>query len=159
MDKEKKLLWLFDVLKTFWAEINTWSLVILKWTGENWWKVAIVSVTSFVLTLVGCTVMITNLPSNYFIGSYKEHRINNPFVRFFVSLIKNIVGLLLIIVGALMCLLPGPGLLNVLAGLIISDFPGKKRLARRIIRIRSVFLTANKIRLHFKRQPLELEET
>lgn len=161
MDKEKKLLWLFDVLKTFWAEISTWSLVILKWTGENWWIVAIVSVTSFILTVVGCAVMITNLPSNYFIGSYKERRINNPFVRFFVSLIKNIVGLLLIIVGALMSLpaVPGQGLLTVLAGLIISDFPGKKRLARRIIRIRTVYLTANKIRLHFKRQPLKLEKT
>ncbi len=157
MDKEKKLLRLFDILKTFWAEISTWSLVILKWTGENRWKVAIVSVLSFVLTVAGCAVMITNLPANYFIGSYKERRINNPFVRFFVSLIKNIVGFLLIIVGALMCLLPGQGLLTVLAGLIISDFPGKKRLARRIICIRTVYLTANKIRLHFKRQPLQLE--
>ena len=105
--------------------------------------------------------MITHLPSNYFIGSYQERRIENLFLRFVVSVIKNIVGFLLIVVGALMSLpgVPGQGLLTVLAGLIISDFPGKKRLARRIIRIRTVYLTANKIRLHFKRQPLKLEKT
>ena len=160
MDKEKKLLWLFDVLKTFWAEISTWSLAFLKWAGENWEIVVTVSVSSFVLTVVGCVVMITNLPSNYFIGSYRERRIENPFVRFFVSLIKNIVGFLLIVVGALMSLpgVPGQGLLTVLAGLIISDFPGKKRLARRIIRIRTVYVAANKIRSHFRRHPLELDE-
>ena len=153
-------MWLIDVMKTCWTEISVWSLVILKWTGENWRIVAIVSVTSFVLTVVGCVVMITNLPSNYFIGSYKERRIKNPFLRFFVSLLKNIVGIFLIIVGVLMSLpaVPGQGLLTVLVGLIISDFPGKKRLARRIIRIRTVYLAANKIRLHFKREPLELEE-
>ena len=153
-------MWLFDVLKTCWQEISVWSSIFLEWVGENWEIVVIASVASFVLTGVGCVVMITYLPSNYFIGSYQERRIKNPFIRFFVSLIKNVAGFLLIIVGALMSLpaVPGQGLLTVLTGLIISDFPGKKCLARRIIRIRTVYLTANKIRLHFKRQPLELEE-
>ena len=161
MDKENNLLWLFDVLQTCWQGISEWSVSFLKWAGENWEVVVTVSVSSFVLTLVGCVVMITNLPSNYFMDSYEERRIINPFVRFFVSVIKNVIGLFLIVVGALMSVpgVPGQGLLTILAGLIISDFPGKKRLARRIIRIRTVYLAANKIRLFFKRPPLELEET
>lgn len=161
MDKENNLLWLFDVLQTGWQGISEWSVSFLKWAGENWEIVVTVSVSSFVLTVVGCVVMITNLPSNYFMDSYEERRIINPFVRFFVSVIKNVIGLFLIVVGALMSVpgVPGQGLLTILAGLIISDFPGKKRLARRIIRIRTVYLAANKIRLFFKRPPLELEET
>lgn len=161
MDKENNLLWLFDVLRTCWQGISEGSVSFLKWAGENWEIVVTVSVSSFVLTVVGCVVMITHLPSNYFLGSHKERRIINPFMRFFVSVIKNIVGFFLIVVGALMSVpgVPGQGLLTVLAGLIISDFPGKKRLARRIIRIRTVYLAANKIRLFFKRPPLELEET
>ena len=69
-------------------------------------------------------------------------------------------GLLLIVVGALLSVpgVPGQGLLTILSGLIISDFPGKKRLARRIIRIHAVYLAANKIRTSFKRPPLILNE-
>jgi UPF0716 family protein affecting phage T7 exclusion len=75
-----------------------------------------------------------------------------------VFVLKNLVGGVFIVVGALMLVLPGQGLLTILSGLIISDFPGKKRLARKIIRIRAVFLAANKIRQQFNRPPLILVE-
>ena len=110
------------------------------------------------LSIAGCAALITFLPPDYFTKTNQGQHIKNPILRFFVALLKNLVGAVLIIMGLLMTVLPGQGLLTILAGLIISDFPGKKRLARRIIRIRAVYLAANKIRTSFKRPPLLLNE-
>ncbi len=125
----------------------------------NHWKfVGIISGISLILSIVGCAALITFLPPDYFDETKHIRPIKNPVLRFFVSVLKNIIGALLIIVGALLAVpgIPGQGLLTILAGLIISDFPGKKKLARRIIRMKTVFLAANKIRSHFNRPPLIL---
>ncbi len=153
-------MWLLETLKTWWHDFSGLVLFFLTWAKDNWKLIGIISVSSFVLSIVGCTVLITYLPSDYFTSTYQRRHIKNPIVRFFVSLLKNIVGFLIVIVGALMSVpgVPGQGLLTILVGLIISDFPGKRRLVNRIIRIRAVYSAANKIRICFKRQPLALDE-
>ena len=153
-------MWLIDAFLVCWQEISSWFFAFIGLARAHWVIILIISISSFVLTIVGCALMITNLPSNYFLHAYRERRIKNHFLRFFVSLLKNIVGFIIVVFGALMSLpgVPGQGLLTILVGLIISDFPGKKRLVNRIIRIRAVYMAANKIRLLFKRPPLELEE-
>ena len=135
---------------------------------NNWLFFLIFSGVSFVLSIVGCVVLITMLPPDYFLDSKQIHPIRNPIIRnfrspilrFLTAILKNLIGLLLVIIGALLSLpgVPGQGLLTILAGLIISDFPGKKRLARRIISIRVVYIGANKIRIRFKRPPFVLDE-
>jgi len=152
-------LWLIDALKICWQVISGWCVALLQLIAEHWLFVGIFSGTSLVLSIVGCAVLITFLPSDYFTETKQGQHIKNPILRIFVSLLKNLVGGVLIIVGALMAVpgIPGQGLLTILSGLIISDFPGKKRLARRIIRSRTVFIAANKIRGLFKRPPLVLE--
>lgn len=100
------------------------------------------------------------LPHDYFLESRQIHPIKNHVLRFFVAILKNLIGLVLIIVGILLSLpgVPGQGLLTILVGLIISDFPGKKRLVRRIISIRVVNLGANEIRKRFNRPRFVLDE-
>lgn len=44
------------------------------------------------------------------------------------------VGVCLILMGCVMLIVPGPGLLTLLMGLYITDFPGKASLAGRIKR-------------------------
>lgn len=151
-------MWLIDALKACWQEISGWFVALRELIEAYGLFVLIFSVTSLVLSIAGCTALITFLPHDYFTETKQGQHIKNPILRFFVSLLKNLVGGVLIIVGALMLLLPGQGLLTILSGLVISDFPGKKRLARHIIRIRAVFTAANKIREYFKRPPLVLEE-
>ena len=160
-------MWLIDALKTCWQVIsggfvNLWQVfkILLGLIANHWLFVLIFSGTSLVLSIVGCAALITFLPPDYFTKTNQGRHIKNPILRFLVSLLKNLVGGVLIIIGALLAVpgVPGQGLLTILSGLIISDFPGKKRLARRIIHTRTIFLAANKIRAHFKRPPLILEE-
>ena len=137
-----------------------WIFTLLQLIKDHYLFVITFSVTSLVFSIVGCAALITFLPPDYFTETNQGHTIKNPILRFFLSVLKNLVGGLLIVVGALLAVpgIPGQGLLTILAGLIISDFPGKKRLARKIIRIRAVFLAANKIRQQFNRPPLILVE-
>ena len=152
-------MWLIDALKICWQVISGWFLLFLQLIANHWLFVGIFSGTSLVLSIVGCAALITFLPPDYFDETKRVRPIKNPVLRFFVSLLKNLVGGMLIVVGALLAVpgVPGQGLLTILSGLIISDFPGKKRLARRIIRMRAIFLAANKIRERFNRPPLVLE--
>ena len=154
-------MWLIDALKTCWLVISGWIVTLLQLIKDHYLFVIIFSVISLVLSIVGCAVLITFLPPDYFTETNQGRHIKNPILRFFLSVLKNLVGGLLIVVGALLAVpgIPGQGLLTILSGLIISDFPGKKRLARKIIRIRAVYLAANKIRQRFNRPPLILVET
>ena len=135
-----------------------WIFTLLQLIKDHYLFVITFSATSLVLSIVGCAALITFLPPDYFTETNQGRHIKNPILRFFVFVLKNLVGGVFIVVGALMLVLPGQGLLTILSGLIISDFPGKKRLARKIIRIRAVFLAANKIRQQFNRPPLILVE-
>ena len=141
-----------ETLKTYWQITSDWFFA-------NWVLLAIFSGASFIGSVAGCAVLIISLPPDYFKTEKRTRRIKNPVLRICLSALKNLFGGLLIVMGLLLSLpgVPGQGILTILAGLIVSDFPGKRRLERRIIRIPAVFSAANAIRYRFKRPPLVLE--
>lgn len=153
-------MWLTDAIRICGQGIKDWGLLLWNFLETHYLFVLIFSGTSLVLSLVGCAILITFLPADYFDETKQVRPIQNLFLRILVSIMKNLIGGILIIFGALLALpgIPGQGLLTILSGLIISDFPGKKKLARRIIRIHAVLLAANKIRLSFNRPALILSE-
>ena len=64
----------------------------------------------------------------------------------------------LIALGAVLSLpgVPGQGVLTILIGLILVDFPGKHRLMRRLLTRPGVIETLNRVRAYFGRPPLSL---
>ncbi len=54
-----------------------------------------------------------------------------------------------------MLVLPGQGLLTILFGLILMDFPRKRQLERRLIKVQPVRAAANWIRQRYGRPPFE----
>lgn len=71
-------------------------------------------------------------------------------------IIRSIVGVLLVVVGVLLSLpgVPGQGLLTVLAGVILIEFPGRHRLVRAIIGRPPMLSAINRLRARFGRPPL-----
>ena len=53
-----------------------------------------------------------------------------------------------------MIVLPGQGVLTMLIGVSLLDFPGKRQLERRLIGQRALLRTINKLRAKFGRPPL-----
>ena len=54
-------------------------------------------------------------------------------------------------------LVPGPGLLFMLLGFSVLDFPGKRAVERRLLAVGTVMRSLNGIRARFRRPPLVLD--
>ena len=119
----------------------------------------IVSLVSFVLTLAVIPWVLINHPSNYFA---KPRRISliprdtNPSVRVILLLVKNILGVAIVLLGVIMLVIPGQGLLTILIGLTLTDFPKKYRMQRWLISRKPVLSSANWLRRKGGRKPLTI---
>ena len=83
--------------------------------------------------------LLTRLPPDYFVNEAErgKHHYLDRFpapLRPVVHGIRNVVGLVLVVVGVVLLVLPGQGLLTIAAGLILMDFPGKFACERWVIR-------------------------
>jgi hypothetical protein len=120
---------------------------------------ALFSAVAFLGTLVAVPMLIVRMPTDYFArGGPRTGRFGrrHPQLRLVLRLLKNATGVVLVVVGVAMLVLPGQGILTILVGITLLDFPGKRALALRIVRRRSVFRAMNWIRRKARQPPLEL---
>lgn len=123
--------------------ITEYLTSITGWMGY----VAIASIIFFIVSLIFIPKFIASIPSNYFIVKSSTPRTSTYTLgRLFISIFRNIIGIFLIICGVVMLLTPGQGLLTILAGIFILDFPGKFKLELYLIKKPSVLKTLNWIR-------------
>jgi hypothetical protein len=68
---------------------------------------------------------------------------------------RNLAGLVLIAVGALLALpgIPGQGVLTMVVGVLLVDFPRRQQLLRGLLRRRGVLPALNRLRARFGRPP------
>ena len=116
------------------------------------------SIFIFLLSILGISWFVTNIPEDYFLESKRKPTKwleQKPILRLAVIFGKNIIGLLLIIGGLLMLVLPGQGLLTMVTGLLLINYPGKYRLERKLVSKPSIFRTLNWIRIKANKAPLK----
>ena len=122
-----------------------------------WWLAAMSAVT-FVATLVVVPWLIVRIPEDYF-RDPKRHRMpwadQHAVVRVILLIGKNLLACLLLVAGVAMLLLPGQGVLTILVGVLLLNFPGKYRLERWLIRRRPVLRSVNWLRRRSGHAPLE----
>lgn len=107
------------------------------------------SLIILLLTVVALPLIVKQLPVDYFVNDKREpawHERKYPLFWGVVTVLKNVLGLVLIVAGIAMLVLPGQGTVTVLIGLAITNFPAKYTLERRIASQRAVGATLNKIR-------------
>ena len=78
-----------------------------------------------------------------------------PVARITMIVIKNLIGLALVALGLVMLLTPGQGVLSIFIGVTLLDFPGKRKLVRRMLGRQGVLKLMNRIRQNANRPPLE----
>ena len=119
----------------------------------------ILSVVFFLATLIAIPVVLVKLPEDYFDERRPRSWLRNrhPAVRAVAYTLKNIIGAVFLIAGLAMIVLPGQGVLTILIGISLMDFPGKRKLERRIVGQPTVLRGINKIREKFNRPPLVVE--
>ena len=143
-----------DSILAFYGVLPAW----LKWLRDQALLVA-VSLGLAILGLVSLLILpflLARIPTDYFITpSASARRGGAPW---FWRVIKNLLGGLMLLLGIAMLVLPGQGVLTILASLVLLDFPGKHRLERRLLLRPRVFGVLNSLRARAGRPPLELDQ-
>jgi hypothetical protein len=101
-------------------------------SGWLWWGFA-ASVLLLVASPVVVAWVVVRLPQDYFANERRrplESLTSHPVLRPVVLVLKNVLGVVLIVAGAVMLVVPGQGLLTMVMGVLLVDFPGKYRLER-----------------------------
>lgn len=101
--------------------------------------------------------IVTQIPSDYFTHPKRQKYLwsfQPPIIRLLFIFLKNILGVTLVLGGIAMLLLPGQGILTILIGFIIMDFPYKYKVETWIIKHPFVLRVINKLRSKVKQQPL-----
>ena len=110
---------------------------------------AVVVVLSWVGTIVALPLIVAWIPVDYF-SSKRRHTLHSearhPLVGWLLAALKNVFGFVLILLGILMLLTPGQGILTILVGLMLMNFPGKYRLERWLVRKPGVLKSLNWLR-------------
>lgn len=122
--------------------------------------VSIFLVTFFV-NLGIVSFILVKLPADHF----KKNRQTqfwagpNPAANAALVIGKNILGVFLILLGIALSLpgVPGQGLLTILLGVMLVDFPGRTTLERKLLSRPELQRAINKLRARFQKPPLELD--
>jgi hypothetical protein len=115
----------------------------------------------FVGALILVPLAIVRLPADYFAPPKRDKRRarwRRPVLRAFWLAGKNFLGGVLVLAGLAMLFLPGQGILTLLLGVSLMDFPGKYRLERWIATRRPVIAAINGLRRRSGAAPLEFGE-
>lgn len=118
---------------------------------------ALISLGMFLASLLLFPLIIIFLPHDYFVRPAPNLVTLNPF-RIVLRILKNALGCVLIVAGVLMLFLPGQGLLSILLGISLVQFPGKRHLELRLLRLHGIRSSVAWVRQKANRRPVLLPE-
>ena len=111
----------------------------------------------FIASLLSLPWLLSLIPVDYFQDPepYKAHHtFKHPVLRTIVVVLKNVIGWILILAGMAMLILPGQGLLTILMGLLLINFPRKRDFERALVSRQGVMKTINWFRAKSGKEPL-----
>ena len=141
---------MFDLLSDFLSGL-TWQKVVVG---------ALIFLASFFINLGIVSFILVKLPADHFSKKRKTKFWAGPRPAIHAAKVigKNIAGILLVALGIVLSLpgVPGQGLLTVLLGIMLLDFPGRHRLEQKLLSKPSIVNTINRLRERFDKPPLQL---
>jgi hypothetical protein len=137
--------WLLSTVQQY---VSTDTLVTLT----------VISLVFFVGSLVAIPYILVRIPADYFDVRVPRHWMQNhhPILRMMGHIVKNAIGAIFLFAGFLMLFLPGQGILTMLIGVSMLDFPGKRKIEAKMIGQRTVLGVVNGMREKFRKPPLIL---
>lgn len=140
-----------DWLPEQWTRLHQHE-ALLAWIGG-------ISLATLLVSAVAVPMLIRRMPPDYFLenrdASASMAR-RHPVIRLVLLGLKNLLGLILIAGGLIMLFIPGQGLLTLVIGLLLMNFPGKRGLEIALIRRRPIRRAVDWIRRRAGAPPLEI---
>ena len=116
---------------------------------------------TFTINLAIVSFILVKIPPTYFKATHSRDfwKDKSPAVRMLGVILKNVLGVLLVALGIVLSLpgVPGQGLLTMLLGIMLLDFPGRRKLELKLLHRPQVFNTINKLRQKFGKPVLVLD--
>jgi hypothetical protein len=141
-----------------------WNYISKFWNNLTWGEIGLgfgLFLLSFGLSFLAIGIVVVKVPENYFSSHYERDFLpGSPFlIRWGAVILKNILGVILVIIGIILSLpgVPGQGVLTILIGLIMLDIPGKRPFEARIIKRPVILSTINNLRAKYNKPPLILD--
>ena len=137
-----------------------YSEFILLLTWRNVLIGALIFVASFLINLAIVSAILVKLPADHFSKNRKTKFWAGPRPALHAAKVigKNILGVFLVVLGIVLSLpgVPGQGLLTILLGIMLLDFPGRDRLEQKLLSKPTIVNTINRLRERFGKPPLVL---
>jgi len=137
---------------------------MLEWIGlpkEAIWWIVVASASMFGLALIAVPPLVIRIPADYFAHPHRsdaDYPRRHSWFRWIWLLLKNVLGIGFLFLGALMLVLPGQGILTILIGITLLDFPGKFRLQRWVVSRKGVLDSINWLRTRRGKDPLVFDQ-
>ena len=118
-----------------------------------------ISIGSGLGLLIGANAIpsiVIQMPDDSFSIAKRQNSLDRKpaMVRVPLLILKNLLALVLILLGIAMLVLPGQGILSILLGVMLADFPGKLKLQQWILARPKIMESLNWLRRKFRRRPL-----
>jgi hypothetical protein len=133
----------------------------MDWIRSNdellWW-LFVTSVVTFLMTPIVVGWLVVRVPTDYFTARRRRAPTwwhTYPRLRPVMLAAKNVLGIVLLLAGLVMLVIPGQGVLTMVVGLMLIDFPGKFRLERWLATRQPVWRSINWLRRRAGCAPLE----
>jgi hypothetical protein len=139
------------MLSNLWSQIIYWIQthdVLLGWMG-------LFSFITIACTMVIIPVVILLLPPRYLLDPAQPAFNYSPPLKGIFLAMKNTIGGFFAIAGLGMLLLPGQGLLTLFIGVVLIDFPRKRKVVRWFLGRRRLLSIINRFRARFNRPLME----
>ena len=119
-----------------------------------------ISIGSGVCLLLGAITVpwvVARLPKDAFCNRQRPGWLDRQpvAIRLPLRVFKNILALVLVVLGIAMLVLPGQGILSILLGVMLGDFPGKLRLQQWLLGRPEVMKSLNWLRRKLHKPPFE----
>ena len=104
---------------------------------------------STILSMLVAGTVLLALPANYLREGDRSQR------HWAVRIVRTLIGVVLVAIGVVLSVpgIPGQGILTIIAGLTLIEFPGRHRMIRKLLGRPTVLNAVNRVRVRFKRPP------
>ena len=136
--------------------------MLMPFLHEWGYALAILSIVTLIASAILIPWMVTRIPVDYFTDKKRHEsrlRALHPAVYITIIVLKNLLGILFLLAGIAMLVLPGQGLVTMLIGIFLINFPGKYHFERWLINRQVVYKSINWIRRRGNMPPLLRPET
>ena len=137
--------------------IAHWAESIFLHLGLEAAWLGVLSLLMFVASIVVVPFVIRTMPADYYCLNRPAKIRRHPLVELVLMGIKNAVGAVLVLIGIAMLVLPGQGLLTMVLGVALVDFPGKKAFERRLLKNPSISTSLNWLRRRLGQSEFRLD--